>query len=307
MAARRVKTGEAKQDWPAPSRVESGNQRGTVVYFEIGMLTEAEVIKHCELPPKALSMKSFRQRNEHGEECNVFFVSLAGLGCGDVAAMRKMKVYDDVRFAHGQLLLQHLHQICESQGDTVFEANTQKENETKPDAMKRHGRLRLHTLQSLKDKASEIILQREHKETVKADKADKGDSESGDQGGDESSEDGDAEAEQRRMKEVRGGVMLASRLGKNTLQCGKKKARGSVASCKKKARSPSPSPARSGAPDRKSGFGGDDDENVAQLDAEMKKVALKCKGSTACLGNLSVPRILRGERLGRSIDAARVV
>jgi len=49
---------------------------------------------------------------------------------------------------------------------------------------------------------------------------------------------------------------------------------------------------------------GGDEATLGSLDPEMKEVAAKCKKPPACLQNLVVERILKGEMLGRSISKA---
>lgn len=284
-----------------PSLVQTTNERGTEVYFEVGLVTASELLKLSKgVAASAVKMKTTAERNEHGEKQDLYLISLAGMGAGDVAAMRKIKVFDRVHLSHGQLLLQPCNQIRLEQGEVVFDHNFAREVAQKTDGLKPAGRLRLPTLASIQEKADMVIANRRLAEAALAgDKSLEGvevrSEETGSESdGDENDQKAKAGAPKRAL-----GIMVASRLQSEGKKGGKDKKKSAP---KKNARERSPSPSSVHSKSRLF----QDSEGKYQLDEEMRKVAAKCKTTVSSLGNLNVHRILLGEKLGVSISSVGV-
>ena len=264
------------------------------MYFEIGVLTESELTNLTSLPSTALKMKACKMQLEDGSRTPVHLVSLAGLSCGQVHGMRKMKVYCDSFTSHVELLLQAAQQLRQDQGAECFDFASAQAAKARPDPLSPVGRLRVQSLADAIETARGITQSRLREQQLAAEEEE-----------DASDNDGDdlesllhkAEEREQEISLVKPQFSSMSKRQRVLEPAKKKKAK----------RKASQSPDRSLA--GKSSLislRGEEDEivDISALDPEMQMVASKYSTPPVCLKRLNVNRILAGEFLGRSIAAA---
>lgn len=242
------------------------------MYFEIGVLTESELTNLTSLPSTALKMKACKMQLEDGSRTPVHLVSLAGLSCGQVHGMRKMKVYCDSFTSHVELLLQAAQQLRQDQGAECFDFASAQAAKARPDPLSPVGRLRVQSLADAIETARGITQSRLREQQLAAEEEE-----------DASDNDGDdLESLLHKAEEREQEISLVkpqfSSMSKRSLA-----GKSSLISLR-----------------------GEEDEivDISALDPEMQMVASKYSTPPVCLKRLNVNRILAGEFLGRSIAAA---
>ena len=137
----------------------------------MGILTEMDFTRLVGVPPSDLGLqKKFvvLKSHEEGTSLKVWFCSLAGLDYGEVASMRKMKIYHRVEVVQDTVLLDRTANLTDQQGKTWFDfARKQELEKHRPSGAKISNRMQHPTLAQLKEEAEEVLHARRDK--VKAD------------------------------------------------------------------------------------------------------------------------------------------
>ena len=132
------------------------------------MLTETEVQKLTGVTSAALKLKDLSEyglvKNEHGETQKFFLMSLAGLDCGTIFSLRRIRMFTTLQLSRSKALLPSESQLNSSQPQAVMAANFGQMLVAIPAGLKCSTRYQLETLADWKARAEEIEAGRELKE-----------------------------------------------------------------------------------------------------------------------------------------------
>ena len=245
------------------------------VFLEVGLLTEAEFKTAVGLEGKILKAEPMSSLPSYlgGAKNQKFFIcTLEGLPCDKIHSMRRMRISYKFGLTHEQVLLSAAKNLMAGQGKMTYEFHNAKQVSDRPTGLKDEtGR---DTLKSLNEWRSQFCV-----------------------AVDESSEEDGSAKNEKTEKKVQ--VALASgRLQKAVApkRLGKAKSakgQGSVRSAKK-------DKGRDKEADHVAALEIDDDS----LPPNLLAVCRALKSTPRCFLNLSPARILQGEKLMRSVDAA---
>ena len=161
-----IHAGDLEPDFHPAGTVFDYEYRGTTVYTEAALLTETEVQKLTGVTSSALKLKDLTDfglvKNEHGEKQKFFLMSLAGLDCGTIHSMRRIRMYSTLELTKRKALLEN--QLNETQPEAVMKANYDQMLVATPSGLKCSTRFQLETLAEWKTRAEEIEAGRELKE-----------------------------------------------------------------------------------------------------------------------------------------------
>jgi hypothetical protein len=300
-AALRVRCGQDEAVFKPPSSVGLAKEQGHMLFYDVGYLTEAELVNITDLPAKALKITMSSLVIEDSlTEVKGAFVSLKGITETELAGLRRVRIFRTVFANHGEIILDPSNQLRQLQGSDTFSYIADQEMSLREPGIKPSSRAFLPTLAALREKAKAIIAAREAKEAKEA--TDDGCPPLLPNSGSEEEED-EGEVKRRAAPSLAiGSLAVAKAAWNQKAQAKKKTSRGG------KGGKRSPTPEADGS--LKSGLGRGESFHAntsvgaaANLDPEMLKVAIKLGASYDCLENLSVDRMLSGEKLGRSIEA----
>ena len=168
--ARLIYGGDEAPDFQPAGSVGEENLRGTEVYTEAGLLTEAEVMRLVGALPSSLNLKDLSEyglvRNEHGEPRKLFLVSLAGLDCGAIHSLRRIKMFSTIELRRSTHLLPARQQLTPSQPKDLMDANYGEMLSALPNGVKIQRRFELPTVAQLKEKAEQLEIGRELQEQL---------------------------------------------------------------------------------------------------------------------------------------------
>ena len=271
--ASRARAGEVEPaEVAVPTNVLDFEKSSMEVFIELGLLTEAEFDAMTGLSGTATVLKAEMASlpNYVGGSANknFFIITLDGLSCSQIHAMRRVRVSYEFGLSKEDVLLSAGKQLLEGQGTTVFSYHSAEQLDSRPKGLREdRGLSAIKSLQELKEKGSKMMA----KAGVEP-KPENGQAESSD-------EDGSA----KRVKQHSSGRLQKAILNKRP----KARARNSGS--------------------KSLGRGKDDPvaalEDPSVLPKVLQNVAQALKVTPRCFINLDVPRILTGERLMRSVDA----
>lgn len=275
---------------------------GTEVYSEAGLVSESEFQRLVGCDPKTVGVKAVREENpkkkdsaekfkvmnEEGQEQRLFLISLAGLSCGDVHSIKKVRIFWRVELQNQEHLMQASRQLSAAEPQRMYAFHRQDMLHSMPFGLRASGKLQLETVQSLKERFSSIQSQRKSRE-----------------------QDNDEEADSDSMDETpdKRGV-VAPRVARSRFARAAPSEKTSNAATAKKRAAKAKSAKSADDADEDCFLANEGEISSLSLDSDMLNVAKVCKGYPnkipQCLVHLSVQRILSGEKLGRSIAKAGI-
>ena len=268
-----------------PSDVKDFQRQGLEIYTEVGLLTETELLKFTDVKPTALKLESSLLQNQLGDPSNLFVISLAGLSCGDIHSLRRMRVFCEVGTSQDEILVAAAKMLAPDQGSRTYKHHVKTQVSNNPLHLRdASGFNNIHTIQDLMVKAEGIKEAKTAKELKKQDLAEA-------MKEDESSED--QEDEEGATTTTKGKAVISqasSRLARlQEEKQAKAKAKSVRGAGKKKKKE-----------DEASDLGSVVD--VASLPKELQLAADALKAVPRCFAGLDVNRIFAGEKLMRSVN-----
>lgn len=92
-----------------------------MVYRDVAVMVEAEIVRHFGATPAELGLKPVAVLHEENRSSSMFPVGLEGMPMGLIASVRKMRFFQEVSVVHDELLLQPQFQIDAAQGKVTFD------------------------------------------------------------------------------------------------------------------------------------------------------------------------------------------
>ncbi|CAE7519439.1 unnamed protein product [Symbiodinium necroappetens] len=276
MKACRVRAGEEDEtghEIPRPSDVMDFEETSMEVFVELGLLTEAEFDKLSGLSSVNLTGPILRAEmielpSQFGLPKKFFLFSLEGLGCDIVHGLRRLRVSCRFGIRHEELLLLAARQLIEGQGRAVYSFHAAKQLENNPKGLTAETSFAsIRTYDALKERIQKLS---KDKPLSKAEAAKPP--------SDEESEDGTRKVQPAESSRVARGVAVQPKR-KSAKGAGRKKA---------------------GDQEEVATVDGDPD----QLPAALQPVVQALKQTPKCFLNCDPVRLLSGEKLMRSVDAA---
>ena len=126
--ARRIRLGERESSFK-PSVVRDVEQRGSMVFIDVALLTEKEMQDFLASRPKstrALKMEATTLPGQTGKEQSMYVLSLDGLTCSEIHAQRRMRIYTSLFLAQEDLLAQATKVLHAAHASNVFQSNWEK-------------------------------------------------------------------------------------------------------------------------------------------------------------------------------------
>ena len=118
-----IYAGDVDPDFHPAGAVHEYECKGATVYTEAALLTETEVQKLTGVTSAALKLKDLTEcglvKNEHGEKQKFFLMSLAGLDCGTIFSLRRIRMFTTLQLNKSQALLSadsQLNKTLEGEG-----------------------------------------------------------------------------------------------------------------------------------------------------------------------------------------------
>ncbi|CAE7689190.1 unnamed protein product [Symbiodinium sp. CCMP2592] len=288
-----VHFGDEESNVERPANVLDRQVQGYESYIEFALLSDAEFLELADLPEKtkisSAAHKMVNLPNCFGEDQSFRLVSLKGMDLGTIFSVQKVKFYCNVGLSMDELLLQASRQLQEDHAARIFAAAAKEQKDTAMPftAAQRKNLQEIHTVESLKAKLVKDAA-RTGADLLKPVETDPPEGASDD--------DMEDDATVGKKAVVKG---LSSRLQKaveeQTMAKGKQ-----------------PKRKVGKQPDKKQKED-DADESAAidsgslELPSGLEEVAESMQSIPKCFRSLSIPRILAGEKLMRSVDAARSV
>lgn len=174
--AKDIYIGEAEPKFYPPCSVHDVDERGTLVYSEVGIVSEAEVTKlsggftpqQLKLPEanKNLVEDNHLLRNEQGTPQKLYLISLLGLPCSTAMSLRKMRLYSRVTLNLENRVLPAERQLEQEQGIRIFGHCYEGMLKKLPHGVKSVGRWQVPDLPSLVEKATAEQKNRQEQESL---------------------------------------------------------------------------------------------------------------------------------------------
>ncbi|CAE7034324.1 unnamed protein product [Symbiodinium sp. CCMP2592] len=288
-----VHFGDEESNVERPANVLDRQVQGYESYIEFALLSDAEFLELADLPEKtkisSAAHKMVNLPNCFGEDQSFRLVSLKGMDLGTIFSVQKVKFYCNVGLSMDELLLQASRQLQEDHAARIFAAAAKEQKDTAMPftAAQRKNLQEIHTVESLKAKLVKDAA-RTGADLLKPVETDPPEAASDD--------DMEDDATVGKKAVVKG---LSSRLQKaveeQTMAKGKQ-----------------PKRKVGKQPDKKQKED-DADESTAidsgslEHPSGLEEVAESMQSIPKCFRSLSIPRILAGEKLMRSVDAAKSV
>lgn len=156
--------------------MQKKNETGTIVFYDVGLVSESEVVKLTGYTAQQLKLtpcgpedpkdpkSSELIRNEEGGRQKLFLISLAGLDCGTLASLRKFRTYSTISLSLDNHIQPFTKQLHASQGNLVFEGCQTSMLANMPAGVKATGHHHLPTVENLVAKMEEMQRIRQAKE-----------------------------------------------------------------------------------------------------------------------------------------------
>ena len=146
------------------SRVCCSTFSGHELYYEVGVLTEAEYTHVIGVNPADLKHKHVMMKNnEEGTQFKAFLISLAGMSLSDVLATRKLKCFHRVSVLHSKYMHCREDELIEGQSSAWHDYARKTEVADRPKPAKLARRGALPTLASLREEAEALLATRRDK------------------------------------------------------------------------------------------------------------------------------------------------
>ena len=260
---------ESAADIPRPSNVKDFEENSMEIFVELGLLTEGEFEKltgqACvNLSGPVLKAEMIELPSQFGMPKKFFLFSSEGLGCDIVHGLRRCRVSCRFGILHEELLLQAARQLIEGQGQAVFSFHAEQQLEKGPKGLTSDQSF--NAVRTL-DGLKERIQKLSSQKPAKA--------ESAQPASDDEPPDGCRKVQLAQSSRVARGVVQPKRKS---------------AAAKKRA-----------AADRDEASILEDSDNIPQA---LQPVVAALKSTPRCFASCDPVRILNGERLMRSVDAA---
>ena len=248
------------------------------VFVELGLLSESEFESMSEMSGFSgaflkAELVSLPSQFGGSVDKKYFLVTLDGFSCSEIHAMRRIKVSHAFGLSRKDILLSAAKQVMEGQGKAVFEYHAADQLSRRPKRLAEET-AKVPSFLELKEKAAKAKLASKQGEPCKVE---------------ESSSDPEADPAgpgEKKLKAHTSGRLATQRAPK-----------------KKAAAPKSVRGGKNGAKDSKDREE-DDVEDISQVPQALSKVVESLRSTPRCFTNLDIGRILSGERLMRSVDAA---
>ena len=306
--ARMIQDGVA-QDLRPSSDVFMENSYGYMIFQDVGLATKDDIHRWTNQTPKVLGIQGFKFKLDGPEKpaTEPFPVSLIGLPLDELMGIRKSRQYFDTSITRDEFHLLHDYQLAKSQSNTLF--GFLNENFSKQRPAKLSGGLgTAMTKADLEEKARKIDLKAAaNLESGQAAASEPAQAEESDS--DSMDSDGVVQRKAKRKSYDLG--QLAPDAKSKAKAKGKAKAKVKGGSKNKKGSEDEENPDESNQDQEvESSVGGKRADEVAQLDTDLKDVALdhlstNRNASIACFKKLTVTQFLDESKLGQTLHGAR--
>ncbi|CAE7213542.1 unnamed protein product [Symbiodinium sp. CCMP2592] len=266
----RIRSGEIDPpQWDTASNVVDWETVEMEIHQELGLLSEAEFEALTKFAGSAVKAELQEVPSPLGHDKNFFIITLDGLPCTVTNGMRKLCCKYRFGLTREDMLLQAAKQLVEGQGKAVFSYHSEEQLKQRPKGLQTEQQFKeLKSLEGLKEKAQKAVA-KSGAQPVKAT-------------GDSSSEAGDDEdGDGPKAKKLK--VQQSGRLQK-------------LAKPKRKGGKKAPAGAEIAVVDNPEG-----------VPKPLESVVAARGNTPKCFTNLHIDRILMGEKLMRSVDAARKI
>ena len=246
------------------------------VFLEVGLLTESEFKSAIGLEGKVLAAESMSSLPSYlgGAKNQKFYIcTLEGLSCDKIHSMRRAKITYKFGLTHEQVLLSAARNLMAGQGKMTYEFHNANQVKDRPVGLKdESGR---DTLKSLNQWKSQFNVREDE----------------------ESSDEGSRRKAERKVQPVTNSGRLQKAVApkRSAAKAKSAKGQGSVKGSTKSGKSRA---------DRDEDLVGAIEVDDDSLPPSLLTVAKALKTTPRCFVNLSPSRILAGEKLMRSVDAA---
>ena len=121
--------------------------RGTKVFMEFGLVTPAELEQLTAVQGCRPSAPATQMTTQVGTTQHMHVILLNGLDCGTIHSMRRVQVYTDTFISQEEMLLEAARQLHEQQPQNVFDHNYARLLKTSPVGLKEaNGQRHLQTV-----------------------------------------------------------------------------------------------------------------------------------------------------------------
>ncbi|OLP90523.1 hypothetical protein AK812_SmicGene27867 [Symbiodinium microadriaticum] len=264
----RIRSGEIEApQWDSEGNVLDWETTEMEITQELGLLSENEFESLAGFSGAAIKGELQKVPSHLGMDKSFFVITLDGLPCTVTNGMRKLRCKYRFGLTRQDMLLSAARQLVEGQGKVVFSYHSEEQLKQRPKG--------LQTEQQFKDlKSLDQLKEKVQKALAKSGAAP---AKTKDESSSEADEDDDGPKE-KKLK-----IQQSGRLQKTPKP--KRKSKGQKA----------------GEPEVATV------EGEGQVPKDLESV-VEARGSTPkCFLNLHIPRILKGEKLMRSVDAAKKI
>ena len=219
-------------------------------------------------------------------------MSLDGFSFAEYISVRKFRTHREVTMVHGKQYVDAARQLSKGQPQEWFDYQWSKEMEARPTSFKLSGRVGLKSIDALRTAAAELLAE------FSGDEA--GSDQKGGDGAEDSQDPMDMLEELEAEKDqVRHGVSAADGLAQEDRPMAKAKPK--AGGGKRKRQEPE-------SEDEGMATEGNEPADLQEADPEMAAVmrrhATLTGKASPCFHNLSVQRIMGGEKLGKALQGA---